>query len=109
VPQAPKVILSQMANCDNVVPNPFGLVYSSNVPTGPLPSGAAFFAPGATGTFQLFVGPAFNPAGFGTCPANTTVTHGFLTDFASPALTVKAQTDLASFVMTTNPVNSVEQ
>ena len=65
--QAPKSILTQMANCDQTVPNPFNLIYASNVPTGPEPTGASFFAPGATGTFQLFVGPGFNPATFGTC------------------------------------------
>lgn len=125
-PQAAKKVLVQMANCDQVVPNPFGLVWASNVafssapPGGPLPTGAAFFAPGATGTFQLFVGPAFNPADFGN-PAKCTDTtaagalvvnnspsggHGFLTSFEN-SLTLAAQNDAASFLMTGNPVPSV--
>jgi hypothetical protein len=101
VPQAPKKILTQMANCDGVVPNPFGLVWASNVPTGPLPTGAAFFAPGATGTFELFVGAGFNPADFGN-PAKCSqgpVSHGFLLDFTNPTLTLAGQTDAANFVM----------
>lgn len=85
VPQAPKKILSQMANCDGVVPNPFGFVYSSNIPAGPLPP------TGAPGTFQLFVnGPP-------TCPAGA-VEHGFLTDWTNPAMTALGQSDIANFV-----------
>jgi hypothetical protein len=83
------------------VPNPFGLVWASNVPTGPLPTGAAFFAPGATGTFELFVGAGFNPADFGN-PAKCSqgpVSHGFLLDFTNPTLTLAGQTDAANFVM----------
>lgn len=99
--QPAKKILTQVANCDAVVPNPFSLIKSSNVPTGPLPTGAAFFAPGARGTFQLFVGAGFNPqtTPFGTCPSATVGPgHGFLTDWANAAVTTKAQSDLASFV-----------
>jgi hypothetical protein len=95
--QLPKKILTQVANCDAVVPNPFSFVYASNVPTGPLPTGAAFFAPGE-GTFQLFVGAGFNPANFGSC-ASGAAPHGFLTDWTIPSLTTNAQTDLADFVM----------
>jgi hypothetical protein len=97
-PQAPKKILSQAAYCDNTVPNPFNFIYAANVPTGPLPTGATFFAPGATGTFQLFVGATFNPATFPTC-ANGVVEHGFYTDWVTPSLTTKAQDDVANFVM----------
>jgi len=110
VPQAAKKILTQIANCDQVVPNPFNLIFSSNIPNGPLPTGAAFFAPGATGTFQLFVTAPFNPATFGACspvPASA-VNHGFLTDWLSPSLTLNAQTDLASFVMTNTLPLSVQ-
>ncbi len=107
--QAPKKILTQMANCDQTVPNPFNLIYASNVPTGPEPTGPSFFAPGATGTFQLFVGPGFTPASFGTCSANTAVEHGFITDWLTPALTTKAQNDIASFVMDDTLPLSVEQ
>jgi len=95
VPQAPKKILTQMANCDGVVPNPFGFVWASNIPTAPLPP--SLFAPGATGTFQLFVTAPFDPATFGSCTAST-VEHGFLLDFVSPSLTLNAQNDVAKFV-----------
>jgi hypothetical protein len=101
--QTPKKILTQIANCDAVVPNPFSLIKASNVPASPLPSGAAFFAPGARGTFQLFVGAGFNPqtTPFGTCTSGAAVaSHGFLTDWTVPTLAAKAQADLATFVMT---------
>jgi hypothetical protein len=109
--QAPKKILTQMANCDQTVPNPFNLIYASNVPTGPEPTGAAFFALGATGTFQLFVGPGFNAATtpFGTCSATTAVEHAFITDWTTPALTTKAQNDIANFVRNDVLPLSVEQ
>ncbi|MGE5187099.1 MAG: hypothetical protein ACM31C_33850, partial [Acidobacteriota bacterium] len=55
VPQAPKAVLTQVANCDQTSLNPFGLLFAANAGTGPLPTGASFFAPGGTGTFQLFV------------------------------------------------------
>ncbi|MDB4956965.1 MAG: hypothetical protein JWO36_4534 [Myxococcales bacterium] len=95
VPQLPKKILTQAANCDQVVPNPWNLLLASNVPTGPLPTGAAFFAPAGTGSFQLFVTPGFT---FGSCSAGT-VQHTFLTDWITPSLTTNAQTDVANFVM----------
>ncbi|HEY5950532.1 MAG TPA: hypothetical protein VIV40_33805 [Kofleriaceae bacterium] len=100
VPQAPKSILSQMAYCDQLVPNPFSLLYASNARTGPLPTGPSFFAPGATGTFQLFVTAPFDPATFGSpsCSASA-VDHYFLTTWATPSLTANAQQDIASFVM----------
>jgi hypothetical protein len=110
--QGRKKILTQIANCDGVVPNPFNLIYANNVyadnapevPTVPLPSGAAFFAPGLTGAFQLFVGAGFNPlptgTPFGTCTVPAAfVGHAFLTDWAIPSLTQNAQNDIAKFVM----------
>jgi hypothetical protein len=97
-PQDVKTVLSQIANCDNTVPNPFNLILSANVPTGPLPTGASFFAPGGTGTFQLFVTAPFNPATFGSCSASV-VEHGFLTDWKTQLLTQNAQDDIANFVM----------
>lgn len=109
VPQLPKQVLTQVANCDGVVPNPFSFVHASNVGTGPLPTGAAFFAPGATGTFQLFVTTPFNPAAFGSCSAST-VEHGFLIDWVTPSLTANAQSDLANFVMLdTSPLSVQHQ
>src|SRR5262249_30130758 len=103
--------LTQVANCDDTVPNPFGLVWASTIPTGPLPASAAFFTPGGTGTFELFVGPAFNPAAFGdpaACSSTTAATHGFLTDFVSPSLTQNAQNDAANFVMKATPAPRVQ-
>jgi hypothetical protein len=97
-PQAPKKILAQMANCDAVVPNAFGLVYASNVPTAPLPP------TGDPGTFQLFVTLPFT---FGDCTKGV-VEHGFYTDWANPALTAVAQSDLASFVRNDTPPPSVQ-
>jgi hypothetical protein len=103
VPQAAKKILTQIAYCDNTVPNPFNLIHSSNIGVGPTPAvGAAFFTPGATGTFQLFVNTGFDPSKLGQDCATTgsggTVTHGFLLNFTAPTLTAKAQADAAAFV-----------
>ncbi|HSR97873.1 MAG TPA: hypothetical protein VLM79_12520 [Kofleriaceae bacterium] len=116
-PQLPKAILSQMANCDFVVPNAFGLLFASNLyadndPQVPLPAAASFFAPGLRGPFQLFVGAGFDPrptgTPFGTCPPPPTpaqpiptppaVGHGFLTDWAISGMTQNAQTDAAAFL-----------
>ena len=107
VPQAPKKVLTQIANCDQTVPNPFNLILASNVPTGALPTGAAFFAPGATGTFQLFVSSTFDPSKFGTCSTGA-VEHAFITDWVTPSLTQNAQNDLANFVMTDTKPLSVQ-
>jgi hypothetical protein len=64
----------------------------------------------------LLVGHLFNPADFGNpakCSDTTAVValangggHAHLTSFEN-SLTIEAQTDLASFVMTGNPVPSV--
>ena len=109
VKQLPKKVLSQIANCDGVVPNPFNLlaasnIYAGNTPAVPLPAVPAFFTPGLTGAFQLFVGPGFHPVNtpFGTCPVMSPtvfVAHGFLTDWAVPSLTTNAQNDIAAFLM----------
>jgi hypothetical protein len=137
VAQLPKQVLIQVGNCDRVVPNPFGLLWSSNVafanlasPLGPLPNDpATFFAKDNTGafisrgTFQLFAGKSFNPADFGNplkCTDDTAAGallagrpptpsggHDFLLTFEHPDLTAAAQADLASFMMTGNPVPSV--
>ena len=98
--QAPKAVISQMAFCDQTVPNPFNLIYASNLGASPLPTGAAFFTPGATGSLELFVGTGFSPAQFDTCsplPASA-VEHAFITDWLTPAITKQAQDDIASFV-----------
>jgi hypothetical protein len=89
-PQVTKTVLAQMAHCDEVVPNSFGFVFASNIPTGPLPPPAA-----GVGTFQLFVTPTFTQ--LGDCRTGV-VEHGFYTDWVDPATTAQAQRDLASFV-----------
>lgn len=93
VPQSPKKILTQIANCDLVVPNPFGFVYASNVPTLPLLPAPDF---GGPGTFQLFV--PTGPADIGNCTnAASRVDHGFLTDWSKPFAGL-AQDDIVSFM-----------
>jgi hypothetical protein len=110
-PQASKQILTQIAHCDGVVPNPFNLVHASNIGTGPLPLSDAFFTGGGNGTFQVFASAGFTRtlAGFQSCTTGV-VGHGFLLDFANPGLTLAAQSDIASFVMspTNAPPPSVE-
>ena len=111
--QAAKKILTQVAYCDNTVPNPFNLVYSSNIGVGPLPTGATFFdgSGGGTGTFQLFTGATFNPAKFADpCTATTpgTVPHGFLL-IPGNALGALAQTAIANFVTTDLPQTRFQQ
>lgn len=94
-PQAAKRVLTQVANCDGVVPNPFGFLHSSNIPTGPLPPAPGFGT--GTGTFELFVTVPFT---VGSCPnGQGAVDHGFLLNFpAHPALTATAQAHAAKFV-----------
>jgi hypothetical protein len=106
--QAPKKILTQVAYCDDTVPNPFNLVHSSNIGVGPLPTGGTFFdgSGGGKGTFQLFVGAGFDPSKFkDPCTATTTgtVPHGFLLIAPTGSLGEKAQNAIASFVTTDQP------
>ncbi len=108
--QDPKKVLTQVANCDavvpanTVVPNAFGFLHASNIyandASPPLfPFNPAFFSPTPTdtGLFQLFIG-----ADFETFPKCTTggVDHGFFTNWAIPSLTTNAQTDAAAFAAT---------
>jgi hypothetical protein len=97
-PQKPKKVLAQMANCDAVVPNAFGYVYASNIPTAPLPP------TGAAGTFQLFV----TTLAFDRDCTIGVVEHGFYTDWLNPVLTALAQSDLASFVRNDTSPPSVQ-
>ncbi|HEX8106781.1 MAG TPA: hypothetical protein VF516_03590 [Kofleriaceae bacterium] len=101
VPQQPKAILSQIANCDDTVPNPFNFLYASNAGLSPLPPS------GQPGTVQQFVGAGFDPAKPTLCSPTTAIEHGFFTDFANPPVTDKAQADQASFLKTTTPVLSI--
>jgi hypothetical protein len=92
VPQQPKAVLTQVAECDLVVPNPFGFVFAANAGTGPFPP------PIVNGTFQLFKSAA--PADPTTCPGGGAVDHNFLLSSAN------AQTDIVTWLKTgANPSN----
>ncbi len=115
--QAPKAVLSQVAYCDQVVPNPFEYLLDANIPTGPLPGFPGFVPPGvpntpeSTGTFEIFVAGETNlqdcPV-FGGAPLPASaVNHGFITDWtpitsqatgAANLLTGEAQADAAAFL-----------
>jgi hypothetical protein len=101
VAQAPKTILSQAANCDDTVPNPFNFLYAAN-------GGVLTVLPptGAPGKFQLFTS---TDAPTATCPGGGGVSHGFLLDFSKPTVAGAAQTDLANFLKTGNDVPSLRQ
>jgi hypothetical protein len=103
--QAPKKVLTQVAFCDQVVPNPWSYVWASNVGTGPMPGTPTF---GLAGDFQLFMKGAAAPdqaafdscaGGFGSFPLTPwAVGHGFITDWTDAARTGRAQADAAAFV-----------
>jgi hypothetical protein len=109
VAQAPKRILTQVALCDQTVPNTWSYVLASNVGTSPLPVAPNF---GVPGTFQLFAmvdgAPATIPAAIQACgvPGATTghaVEHAFFTDWSfSATATLKAQQDAADFVLSSS-------
>jgi hypothetical protein len=105
VPQAPKQVLTQVAFCDQVVPNPWSYVWASNIGTGPMPGAPTF---GGPGDFQLFMKGVAAPdqaafdsctGGFGSFPLTPwAVEHGFVTDWADATRTARAQADAAAFV-----------
>lgn len=104
--QAPKKLLTQVAFCDQVVPNPFNFLWASTANTGPNLSDPGFG--GGQGTFELFFtsqGRVPLPADLAACPAPggapvppSAVTHGFYTDWADGNITAQAQTDAATFI-----------
>jgi hypothetical protein len=113
VAQDPKPILTQIAFCDQVIPNPFNLLFASTGGTGPLPNpatpGNGF---GGPGTFQLFFRGTSAPSAsdLASCPPPGgsplppgAVPHGFITDWSHPLLTHQAQLDAARFVTTATP------
>ena len=109
---APRSVISQMANCDQTVPNPWNLLYASNLGVSPLPdprNPVPFFTPGAKGSLELFVGSTFAPATFGTCPAGATIEHGFITDWNNATVTTNAQNDLANFLIAGTLPPTVQQ
>ena len=103
--QAAKKLLTQIAFCDQVVPNPFNLLWASTAGTGPLPLVDPTF--GAPGTSELFFRSDGMPsaADLASCPAPGgavpvfAVRHGFLIDWSDPTITGKAQADAAAFVV----------
>jgi hypothetical protein len=114
VAQAPKKVLTQLAFCDQVVPNPFSLIWASTAGTGPLPGMATF---GGPGTFELFFRGTQVPtqADLLACPAPggspipaSAVSHGFLTDWTDAVITGKAQLDAASFLSAGTLPNSLQ-
>jgi len=97
--QTPKKVLSQIAFCDGVVPNPFNFVYAANLGVTPLPPTGAPGMPGKA--FTMFVGVDFAPGTGGSlpaCSATNAIEHGFMTDWLNPAVTGTAQSDAAAFV-----------
>ncbi|HEU4729177.1 MAG TPA: hypothetical protein VFT22_14840 [Kofleriaceae bacterium] len=99
--QPKRAVLAQIADCDDTVPNPFNLVFASNIGVSPLPTGDAFFTSRTPGTFQVFISSATQTlAGFLACQSGV-VKHGFLLDPSTPGaatLTGKAQADIAAFL-----------
>jgi hypothetical protein len=113
VAQLPKRILTQVALCDQTVPNTWGYVWASNAGTSPLPVAPTF---GAPGTFQLYamldgitptqaaiqaaIGAAVLTCGVPGATSRHAVKHAFFTDWTfSTAATLRAQSDAADFVL----------
>ena len=133
--QTAKNILTQVAFCDQTVPNPFEFILDSNIMCGATPIAAcaqgatqlpyaATFGAG-TGNFELFfnatTGGAPNTAKLSACPAPTNpvtpagvgitpgaVSHGFITDWTVPAITEQAQSDAAAFLSAGTLPHSLE-
>jgi hypothetical protein len=101
-----KAIIGQTGFCDQVIPNPFGFLWSSNAPIGPLPVSQTF---GQPGNFQLFFKgtAAPTPTDLAACPPPggsplpaSTVTHAYFSDWVNAAITSTAQADAAAFLAT---------
>jgi hypothetical protein len=107
--QSAKKVLTQIAYCDQTVPNPFNYLLAETVPTSPLPGAPGFG--GIPGTSEIFVA---NQTNFTDCPVfggaalpPAAVDHAFITSWtpvtsqatgAKYVLTEKAQADAAAFV-----------
>jgi hypothetical protein len=115
VKQEAKRILTQVALCDQTVPNTWNYVWASNVGSSPLPVAPNF---GVPGTFQLYtkgagvlptdppatilaaIGPAIQACGVPGATSVHAVTHAFFTDWTfSSGATLRAQEDAADFVL----------
>lgn len=113
VAQAPKKLLTQLAFCDQVVPNPFSFVWASTAGVSPLLIAPTF---GGPGTFQLFYTGSAAPTAsdLGSCPAPGdsplpagAVDHAFFTNWDGQVQTGRAQSDAAAFVTTDTLPNSL--
>jgi len=113
VAQTAKAILTQAAYCDQVVPNPWNFVLDSNAGSTPMLLDPSF---GGPGTFQLFYKDNGAPPNLTNCPAPpgtggtvpaTSVSHGFLLDFADAAITARAQSDATAFLKAGTLPNSL--
>ncbi len=113
VAQTPKKLLTQVAFCDQTVPNPWNLVWASTAGTGPLPGLGLDNT--TTGTFQVFYTFTGAAPDLLSCPApggfpvpSGAVSHSFLTNWSNAGQTQRAQDDMANFVVSdTNPKSLV--
>ncbi|HEY0190252.1 MAG TPA: hypothetical protein VGC42_03970 [Kofleriaceae bacterium] len=112
--QTAKKILTQIADCDNTVPNPFNVLFTTNIGGAAMsPAVPGFFTGGGSSFFQLYAAdtsittlPGFLTQNCATSSA--AVSHGFLLDFKNVSLTTKAQGSEASFLRTNAPQLSLE-
>lgn len=113
VAQSPKKLLTQVAFCDQTVPNPWSLVWASTAGTGPLPGLGLDNT--TTGTFQVFYTFTGAAPDLLSCPApggfpvpSGAVSHTVLTNWSNAGQTQRAQDDMANFVVSdTNPKSLV--
>ncbi|HEY6910243.1 MAG TPA: hypothetical protein VI356_12785 [Myxococcales bacterium] len=110
-PQATKDIFTQVAFCDQVVPNPFNFILDTTAHTGPTPIDQGF---GGPGNLQVYAKGTTVPD-LTACPAPTSglpppssaVSHGFLLDFADAAITATAQDYVQKFLL--SPTGTVDK
>jgi hypothetical protein len=101
--QSTKGVFTQIAFCDQVVPNPFNFILDTTAHTGPFPGAPGF---GGPGNLQLYAKGTSVPD-LTACPAPTSglpppasaVSHGFLLDFADLAITGTAQDYVSKFLL----------
>jgi hypothetical protein len=103
-PQAGKGVFTQVAFCDQVVPNPWNFILDTTAHTGPVSTSAT----PVPGSLQIYArGTPGTALDLTTCPAPTSglpppasaVSHGFLLDFADPAITATAQDYVSQFLL----------
>ncbi|TMB11154.1 MAG: hypothetical protein E6J65_27240 [Deltaproteobacteria bacterium] len=103
VRQSAKQVLTQVAFCDQTVPNPWNYILDSTAGTGPFPGFPGF---GGPGTFQLFFKGSATPSTLASCPtpsstSTNAIPHGFFTAWTAGATaqTAQAQSDAAAFLV----------